>query len=167
MIIDAITRRPLDPDSIDYELGYLESELLRITYRYVLENLAIYKEVVIREYPETGGKDVELVEVSPEIGHWEMVDSNGEPLDYPIEEDLSAYPKDLEIEANLPLAVYTLYTHEELEERKAQIEAAILEEKANQQKVREIEALPDRVSNMESMQEDIVLLMADILGGAA
>ena len=53
---------------------------------YVYTKEPTYEKVVLREYPETGGKDVDFVEVDPGEGYWKLINQNGSEIeDYPID----------------------------------------------------------------------------------
>lgn len=54
--------------------------------------------------------------------------------------------------------VYHLYTAEELAQRKAEAEAV-------QKKKAEWDSMPTRVTALESANDDIILMMADLIGG--
>lgn len=164
MIIDEKTKEIIEHP--DLELGELILTNIPVRYKYVLEKPAEHEEVVIAEYPETGGKDVEFREISPEIGHWEMCDDDDKVLPYPIMVDTSGFPKELVIPDILQVEVYHEYTEEELQEITEQkIEA---EERAREEAEKQaiMDALPTRVDDVEEAQDDIVLLLADIVGGA-
>lgn len=160
MILDEVTKQIIeDPD---LNIGELRAAQIPVSYRYVLEKPAEYEEYVIAEYPDTGGQDIGRREVSPEVGYWEMLDENGEVLPYPIQIDTENFPKELEIPDVMFVDIYHVYTQDELEEIEEQrIEA---EKAIEKQKV--LEGVPVRVDTVEETQDDIVLLLADIVGGA-
>ena len=101
-----------------------------------------------------------------EIGRWEMRRGDGSVANFPIEADLSKADKSETIPAQITVVFYHKYTDEEirqLEADKVKLDAEE-EERAHREKV--MEALPDRVDEVETTQDDIVLLLADIVGGA-
>lgn len=164
MIIDEITKNIIeDPD---LNLGYIYSSDLNVKYRYILEKPAEYKDVVIAEYPETGGKDIIQEVVSPEVGHWEMLNEDDEVLPYPITVNTNGFPKEVEIPDILQLEVYHKYTEFELEEVERQKKEAEEAAKEAQEKQEIMDAMPGRVDDLETAQDDVILLLADIVGGA-
>lgn len=142
----------------DYDLGYVKKEIVPITHRYVVDVPAVTHEVIIAEYPETGGKDVEIVVDEPEIGHWASFNENGE-LVTEFDGDLSGFPKDEPIHDTWEIGIYIPFTPEELEEREKMLEEAIKNGEFQ-------ESLPGEIENLKDTQEDVVLLLADIVGGA-
>lgn len=147
-------------ENINGNTGEITEEQVAVEYRYVVESPEDGEWVVVKEYPETGGKDVEWKVTSEEVGHWEMIDrESGKVLDYPIQVDISGLPKDQITPDILELAIYRPYTQEEIEaNEKAEREIIEMQET--------MEKLPGRVDEIEGAQDDIVLLLADIVGGA-
>ena len=165
MIIDEITKEVItDPD---LDAGILLDSEMPVWYQYILEQAATYQEIVVAEYPETGGKEVEYEEVTPEIGHWEMTDKEGNILPYEISIDTDFLPKDEKLPDTLYFQVYHTYTPEELEEQRKEAEEAERLEKEMREKQETMDAIPGRVDEIESAQDDVILLLADIVGGAA
>lgn len=157
--IDEETGKHLEPGNVKEELGSLTPEQISVWYHYVLERPAEYKEVVIAEYPETGGKDVEFVEAVPEVGHWEMLNDSGEVLNYPIEINTDGLDK-----STATPDVYTVWYYRPYSEKEL-AEIAKAEEEAKKQ-AEFVETGSDRLETAEADIEDIILLMADIVGGA-
>ena len=151
----------LTEDKIDRASGVVTRiETINIQYLYHIDQEAKYEEFVIREYPETGGQDVGYKEVSPAIGHWEMINRDTQQLlNYPIMADTSGFSKETGVNDILEIMYWHTYTEEELLEREKEAEEAMEQQKA-------IESLPSRVDDVEETQDDIVLLLADIVGGA-
>lgn len=217
-IIDEKTNQIIDNPNL--ELGSLQTAVLNVFYKYVLDKPAEGEYVVVKEYPETGGKDVEWVESSPEVGHWEMIDAEtNEVLPYPILLDTAGFPKDQLTPDSIQYQIYHTYTPEELEEIKKQKAEEEEQRKKEQERMEAINALPEQmkevlsnqtqlfeqvdsineeiqegqtsvgklndeiaevqgqvglvhrtmenVSEIQATQDDIVLLLADIVGGAA
>lgn len=169
IIINHDTKKYITNDiaNVDENLGEITQVNHSIVYRYILERPAEYKEVIIAEYPETGGKDVEYQEVSPEVGHWEMFDTDQEMvLDYPIEIDVTGLPKDQETPNIITIVEYRPYSKQEIAELKAKKEE---EERLIQEDIdhyNTLKEIPSRVDEVETTQDDMILLLADIVGGA-
>lgn len=127
--------------SPDLTKGYLKQETQTVHHDAVagVEELSHYE--TIREYPN-GGKDVKKV-----------VDVKAIPAQ-------DAYDEEVEVQR------YILYTAEELaaqaEAKKKAEEAAAAEAK----KKAELEAVPARMDALEAANNDLVLMMADLIGGS-
>ena len=67
-----------DPDPA---LGRIETRARRLLMRYEEESPGRCREEVVAEYPETGGKDVEIVVDVEEQGHWETRLEDGRAAD--------------------------------------------------------------------------------------
>lgn len=164
MIVDKNNNVLSDPD---LEKGYLTPKTLDVVYIWVVDVAAEYKEVVLADYPETGGKDIAYEVVTPEQGHWEIKDTSYNDLNLPIDEMLcETLSKGDPNYIGIQVEEYTPYTKSELKEverkRKEREEAL----KAEREKQAIINELPSRVDSVENTQDDIVLLLADIVGGA-
>lgn len=124
----------------DLTKGYLKQETQTVHHDAVagVEEVSHYE--TIREYPN-GGKDIKKV-----------VDVKAVPAQ-------DAYDEEVEVQR------YVLYTAEELaaqaEAKKKAEEAAAAEAK----KKAELETVPDRMDALEAANDDIVLMMADLIGG--
>lgn len=127
-------------DSPDLTKGYLKPETQTVHHDAVagVEEVSHYE--TIREYPN-GGKDVKKV-----------VDVKAVPAQ-------DAYDEEIEVQR------YVLHTAEELdaqaEAKKKAEEAAAAEAK----KKAELEAVPGRMDALEAANDDLVLMMADLIGG--
>lgn len=127
-------------ESPDLSLGWLEDKTRTIHHDTVqaVEEVSHYE--TIAEYPN-GGKDVEKV------------------VDVPGVEAKDAWDEEEQVQ------VYHLYTAEELaaqaEAKKKAEEAAAAEAK----KKAELEAVPGRIDALEAANDDLVLMMADLIGG--
>ena len=127
-------------ESPDLTKGYLKPETQTIHHDAVegVEEVSHYE--TIAEYPN-GGKDVQKV------------------VDVPGVEAKDAWDEEEQVQ------VYHLYTAEELdaqaEAKKKAEEAAAAEAK----KKAELEAVPGRMDALEAANDDIVLMMADLIGG--
>lgn len=124
----------------DLTLGYLKTETQTIHHDAVagVEEVSHYE---YKTYPN-GGKD-----------RWKVVDVPGVAA-------REAYDEEVEVQR------YVLYTAEELaaqaEAKKKAEEAAAAEVK----KKAELEAVPGRMDALEAANDDIVLMMADLIGGS-
>lgn len=126
--------------SPDLTKGYLKQETQTVRHDAVegVEEVSHYE--TIREYPN-GGKDVKKV-----------VDVKAVPAQ-------DAYDEEVEVQR------YILYTAEELaaqaDAKKKAEEVAAAEAK----KKAELEAVPGRMDALEAANDDLVLMMADLIGG--
>lgn len=124
----------------DLTKGYLKQDTQTIHHDAVagVEEVSHYE--TIREYPN-GGKDVKKV-----------VDVKAVPTQ-------DAYDEEVEVQR------YMLYTADELaaqaEAKKKAEEAAAAEAK----KKAELETVPGRMDALEAANDDLVLMMADLIGG--
>lgn len=124
----------------DLTKGYLKQETQTVHHDAVegVEEVSHYE--TIAEYPN-GGKDVRKVIDAPGVVAKE------------------AYDEEVEVQR------YVLYTAEELaaqaEAKKKAEEAAAAEAK----KKAELEAVPGRMDALEAANDDLVLMMADLIGG--
>lgn len=124
----------------DLTKGYLKQETQTVRHDAVegVEEVSHYE--TIREYPN-GGKDVKKV-----------VDAKAVPAQ-------DAYDEEVEVQR------YILYTAEELaaqaDAKKKAEEVAAAEAK----KKAELEAVPGRMDALEAANDDLVLMMADLIGG--
>lgn len=128
-------------ESPDLAFGWLEDKTQTIHHDAVegVEEVSHYE--TLAEYPN-GGKDVQKV------------------VDVPGVEAKDAWDEEEQVQ------VYHLYTAEELaaqaEAKKKAEEAAAAEAK----KKAELEAVPGRVDALEAANDDLVLMMADLIGGS-
>ena len=124
----------------DLSLGWLEDKTQTIHHDAVsgVEEVSHYE--TIAEYPN-GGKDVQKV------------------TDIPGVEAKDAWDEEEQVQ------VYHLYTAEELaaqaEAKKKTEEAAAVEAK----KKAELESVPGRMDALEAASNDMILMMADLIGG--
>lgn len=124
----------------DLTKGYLKPETQTIHHDAVAGVEEQHHYVTLAEYPN-GGKDVQKV------------------VDVPGVEAKDAWDEEEQVQ------VYHLYTAEELaaqaEAKKKAEEAAAAEAK----KKAELEAMPGRMDALEAANDDLVLMMADLIGG--
>lgn len=101
----------------DASLGRGVARAVAVRHLWVVDEEAVYEERVVAEYPETGGRDVELVEASPGRGHWETQDASGSPVAY----DGPLPPEEMsglgEVPGTWDVEVWVPWTGEELAER--------------------------------------------------
>lgn len=127
-------------ESPDLTKGYLKPETQTIHHDAVagVEEVSHYE--TLAEYPN-GGKDVQRMVDVPGVAAKE------------------AYDEEVEVQR------YVLYTAEELaaqaEAKKKTEEAAAAEAK----KKAELESVPGRMDALEAANDDLVLMMADLIGG--
>lgn len=128
-------------ESPDLSLGWLEDKTQTVHHDAVQAVAEVSHYVTIAEYPN-GGKDVQKV------------------VDVPGVEAKDAWDEEEQVQ------VYHLYTAEELaaqaEAKKKAEESAATEAK----KKAELEAAPGRMDALEAANDDIVLMMADLIGGS-
>ena len=101
-----------DPDK-----GYLEAKSEAVEHRWVVDSEERGEWVTLREYRETGGRDVEWRVTAEERGHWKTTGTGGEEVadfDGTLSDD---WPRDAPVPDIFAYAVYHPYTEEELEER--------------------------------------------------
>lgn len=125
----------------DLTKGYLKPETQTIHHDAVAGVKEVSHYETLAEYPN-GGKDVQKV------------------VDVPGVEAKDAWDEEEQVQ------VYHLYTAEELaaqaEAKKKAEEAAAAEAK----KKAELEAMPGRMDALEAASDDIILMMADLIGGS-
>lgn len=127
-------------ESPDMSLGWLEDKTLTIHHDAVagVEEVSHYE--TLAEYPN-GGKDVQKI------------------VDVPGVEAKDAWDEEEQVQ------VYHVYTAEELaaqaEDKKKAEKAAAAEAK----KKAELETMPGRMDALEAANNDLVLMMADLIGG--
>lgn len=135
----------------DLNKGYTESCERPIYHVYVIDQEEISHEEIIREYPETGGKDVEIVIDQEEKGHWvsydkatdevipdfdnSYVESNGVPHEMVFE--------DLEF-----AQIYHPFTQDQIEE--------------NEKKRKEFEAQQQKQAENEQLLDDMPELLCSM-----
>lgn len=124
----------------DLSLGWLEDKTQTIHHDAVADVEEVSHYETLAEYPN-GGKDVEKV------------------VDVPGVEAKDAWDEKIEVQ------VYHLYTTEELAAQEQACKEATEKAAAKTKKKAELEAVPDRVTALESANNDIILMMADMIGG--
>lgn len=166
IFINSYTNEHMSQDDIDTEIGYTEEKEVNVNYVYVIDEPGEYKEVIVAEYPATGGKDVEFQEIKPEIGHYEMLDMEGNKLPYYVEIPLEELSKTDPNYRTYFIQFYYEYTPEQIAEREQWREEMRIQGEIEKAKHDRLMETPDRVDQVEGAQDDIILLLADIVGGA-
>lgn len=107
-------------EEYDLDKGYLESRTEDVEHRWVVDSEERGEWATLKEYPETGGRDVEWRVTAEERGHWETVGEGGGDVadfDGALSDD---WPHDVPVPDVFEYAVYHPYTEGELEERERQ-----------------------------------------------
>lgn len=107
-------------EEYDLDNGYLENRREAVEHRWVVDSEERGEWVPLKEYPETGGTDVEWRVVSEEQGHWKTTNDEGEDVadfDGTLSDD---WPHDVPVPDVFEYAIYHPYTEEELEELEKQ-----------------------------------------------
>lgn len=101
----------------------------------------------------------DAVEAVEEVSHYETIaeyPNGGEDVRKVV--DVPGVAAQEAYDEEVPIQRYILYTAEELAQRKAEAEAV-------QKKKAEWDSMPTRVTALESANDDIILMMADLIGG--
>ena len=136
-IIDS-TGNPIEAP--DLTKGYLKPETQTIHHDSVagVEEVSHYE--TIREYPN-GGKDV-----------MKVVDVNALT-------DQDAYDEEVEVKRSIKYTDEELAAQADAKKKAEEVAAAEAKKKA------ELEAVPGRMDALEAANDDLVLMMADLIGG--
>lgn len=113
LIIDERGERIENPD---LDAGWLEHRTRDVVHRWKVDAEEVRHAVIVAEYPETGGAEVEFVTDAEEEGHWETrLAATGEEIAFSgsIPDEL---PHDVDVPDIEPYAVYRPYTAEEVAE---------------------------------------------------
>lgn len=146
----------------DYELGYVEQRELPVVHEYVIDEPEISHEEVVAEYPETGGKDVQIVIDREEKGHWETKDEEGNIVNHFDGMITEGFPKDELIPDIWYYDLYIPYTPEELAEMEEQRKQAEAEQEKYDQQQEWLEKAPERVDAIESGVNDAYEATAEL-----
>lgn len=139
------------------------NEVVNIEVTYVIDSPAEIKEEVITEYPN-GGKDVQEIIVRPEIGHFEIVYANDKsPVPYQLQDPGYILKDGYTYNDTLNIQYYRRLTEDEKQKMQEEEEKQRKETEARHEF---INTGADRLDSVEETQDDIVLLLADIVGGA-
>lgn len=151
-------------EEYDLDRGYLENRIEAVEHRWVVDSEGQGEWVTLREYPETGGRDVEWRVTAEERGHWMTTDAEGgEVADF--DGALSdCWPHDAPVPDIFEYAVYHPYTEEELEERERQRrEAEYAARQATQLQAYSLMAARDRVATLEFGSETEIAEVSTLL----
>lgn len=140
----------------DLAAGRVERRRVPVGLAWVVDSPEVAEERVVAEYPETGGRDVALVVVSPEEGHWEASWEFGSPCPYDGEVPPD-WPRQ-DCATSWEVGVWVPYTEGELAERAAR--EAEREELARAAEEREamVSALPDE----QAAQDDALCALYEM-----
>ena len=136
----------------DLSMGQIIVKYRKVIYVYQITKEEISHEEVIAEYPETGGKDVEIIVDSPEEGFWEIRDfytNEKIGIDDSFIDD--SCPHDAILQSEIPYDVFVPFTPEELEENLKQQKQFELEQ---QQKLENDQLLGDMPDILCAMYEE-------------
>lgn len=142
----------------DMRLGYVEREIIPVTHEYIIDKPEISHEVVIAEYPDTGGKDIEIVVDEPAVGHWNTYDADGNII-AEFDGSLEGFSHDGVVNNTWEIGRYIPFTAKELEERDRE-EAEIAER--TEQRETLLNELPDTLATTD---DAICALYEMVLGG--
>lgn len=147
----------------DLQRGYIEDVSEPIYHQYIVDSPAKgAHEVVVAEYPETGGKDIAIEYDEPEVGHWETFSKDGKPLndyDWNYPED---WPHDQKIPDIWQYYRYILYTPEQLEEFAEQDRIQAEREQKEKEQQEFLDSAPERVDALETGVDDSYEAIADL-----
>lgn len=148
-------------DFSNYEMQ--QEDKVHVLYTYIVDEPAVTDLELVAEYPTTGGKDYKEVVVTPEKGHFAVAYPDGSPFPYQID-----VPEGVSKDSPVPDIIDVIYWKELTAEEASQKEAQIIEaqEKAEARETF-LDNAPERVDSLESTQDDIVLFLADMVGGAS
>lgn len=154
-------------DGCDPEVSRAEVRERDVVRTWVVDAEEVSHEVVVAEYPETGGKDVEIVIESEETGHWETrLAATGEQVEFDAGEipDDAPHGRDV-VDVQRYVAVRPL-TDEELSAARKEREGIERERAKAEERERAMDDVPGRVDALEAASDDVLLLVADMIGGA-
>ena len=138
-------------DNPDLSLGRIEINEVQISHVWVVDAEEVTHEEVVAEYPKTGGKDVAIVIDSPETGHWETFDTDGNELvsyDGPLPDWA---PAGEPIDAIWSCETYVPYTQAELDEiarRESERQAA---QAAEAEREQWLQSAPSQLADMDEL----------------
>lgn len=154
------TRTRIEEYNLDN--GCLENMSEAVEHRWVVDSEEQGEWVTLKEYPDTGGKDVEWRVTAEEQGHWRTTNDEGEDVadfDGTLSDD---WPHDVPVPDVFQYAIYHPYTEEELEERQ---EAEYASRQAMQLQTYNLMAARAQISTLEFESEteiaDVSTLLPD------
>lgn len=158
LILDESGNVVLNPD---LDTGYLEDRGRNVIHRYVIDVEGESHEEIIAEYPETGGKLVDIIIDVEEQGHWETRLETGEVVEFDgiIPDD---FPHELERPDVQPYMLWRPYTAEQLAEIARQEEERARSEHAAEEREEFLVSAPDRVEATEAGVDASMDALAEI-----
>lgn len=158
----------------DLTKGHVEKKLIDVYHSYIIDQPEKTHEVVVAVYPATGGKDVELVVDSPEVGHWETFHPDGTMIPE-FDGDLEGFPKSDHLDDTWEIGVFVPYTEEELkaieemqkeaEERSAFFDSLPSFVDDTDTAVCELYETTVEQAGIISMQDDAICELYELIGG--
>ncbi len=178
MVFDEGMRALADPDLSE---GRVERRRVPVRLSWAVDEPEVAEERVVAEYPETGGRDVELAVVSPERGHWEASWAYATPCPYDV-----GVPADWPHEAcatTWEVGVWVPLTEEERAERARLEREAEAERAASEGREAMLAALPSEQAAQDDAlcalyelceaqravieeQDDAICAVYEMIGGA-
>ena len=151
-------------EEYDLDKGYLETKSEAVEHRWVVDSEERGEWVTLKEYPETGGKDVEWSVTAEEQGHWKTTNAEGEEVadfDGTLSDD---WPHDVPVPDVFEYAIYHPYTEEELEEcEKQRQEAEYASRQAMQLQAYNLMAARAQVATLEFESETEIAEVSTLL----
>lgn len=135
-------------EEYDLDKGYLEYKSKRVEHRWVVDSKERGEWVTVKEYPATGGKDVEWRTTEEEKGHWVTTDERGDKVDDFGSISRDEWPHDVPIPDVFEYAVYHAYTDAELAEIAEKKKKEEQEKQKAQENVEIAATLPDAVADL-------------------
>lgn len=146
LVLDERGAAVADPDG---KKGRLEPRERNVVHRYVVDVPEETHEEVVAEYPETGGRDVEIVVDVEERGHWETRLEGGELVEFDGAIP-DGTPRELELDDVQQYMLYVPYAPEELEEiARAEEERGRMEAEAAEREAL-VASVPERMGRAEA-----------------
>lgn len=146
---------PAEPDP---DAGRSVARSVAVVHSWVVDEPARVVEEVVAYYPETGGRDVELVVEVPEQGHWEtrMADGREPAFQGPLPpEEMSGLG---EVPGTWEVAVWVPWTEAEIAERAALAEEAEAAREAYEQRELWLACAPDE----QAAQDDAICALYEL-----
>lgn len=135
-------------EEYDLDKGHLEHKSKDVEHRWVVDSEEQGEWVTLKEYPKTGGKDVEWRVTVSERGHWKTTDADGNEVvdfDGTLSDD---WPHDVPIPDIFKYAVYHVYTSAELAELAEKKKKEEQERQEAWEKAEIAATLPDAVADL-------------------
>lgn len=154
-------------EEYDIDKGYLIHKSKSVEHRWIVDSEEQGEWVTTKEYPETGGKDVEWHVTVAERGHWKTTDAEGKEVvdfDGTFSDD---WPHDVPIPDIFEYAMYHAYTSAELAEL---AEKKKKEEQARQEAQEKVEiaaTLPDAIADLSEQVSNNAIDYSDLSDAVA